>query len=413
LAQATIKGKLSPSQARGALCTYPLDSRNRTRSLRLRIHIFLLQTMAFHQGNRLLIAAAAISAYPATCLQIVSDLQPHLQTVFRDDKTNFNTEFNFSQHLQPVFVIPPTKAHPEIPMDVNPAMLHGDDWDRYYDAGGVLNETYSGGGMTACHPLGMSQAHMEKTKSLVARRLPLIARRKVVRTKPLHLFLIVPPYWGSTSLLSLVSSSPNVTTLCESGVWQCEGTWLLADKYHMLSSNPNADNFMWKRRSVDWGKALEIYEKYWDPAQPIRVEKSPPNIAKVAEIADHFRNRKDEVAFIFMTRGACFGTEYPKEWGGFAELLRHGLEEIHLLGGYRYTTLQYEDMLKDPYRVSSALLDFLPELEQLDPAGNNIHSSGDRATPVAEYIVKKGPFENKETEVSQEKANLNHKFGYP
>merc|ERR1719277_2045346 len=38
---------------------------------------------------------------------------------------------------------------------------------------------------------------------------------------------IVPAYHASTALEQLLMSSPQVTTLCSAGTWQCEGRWIL------------------------------------------------------------------------------------------------------------------------------------------------------------------------------------------
>jgi len=300
--------------------------------------------------------------------------------------------------------------------DLLPSELNGEEWNELYDSGHFYQHNYSHGEDKNCTSMGHTQDQLDRVKEWTQHG-PLHASKPVAnRTKPLYLFLFVPPFWGSTALLSLVASSPEVTTLCSSGKWQCEGTWLLEDE-GMVSNVEGSELWKWKRNvPSNWTKALSTYEQYWKQDRVIKVEKSPPNLAKVQQIADQFTHRKDEVAFIFMTRHACFGGEQFNLWGPYAELIRHGKQHLEFRGGFQVKELKYESLLRDPYGTAESLLEWLPDFKTLDPNVADIESEGsfdtDRNDPLAQYILKQGPFENEFTSIPEQMMNLSQMIGY-
>lgn len=216
------------------------------------------------------------------------------------------------------------------------------------------------------------------------------ASTRAAKTEPVNLFLFVPPYWGSTALLSLIASSPRATTLCEAGTANCEGTWLL------IKAGLMQEGTRWDPELPDWSEAFRLFSSIWEEGKQVRVEKSPPNIAKVAELVKYFAKRKDEVAFLVMTRSPCFTTRgTDMDWRKYALILAEALDVLKVSGS-KHKVVRYEDLLFDPYGTASEILDFLPSLEALDPNLNNLPQVSDvnKGMSIVDYILAEGPFDN-------------------
>ena len=57
-----------------------------------------------------------------------------------------------------------------------------------------------------------------------------------------YLFILCPPFCGSTLLYKILHTSPNISTLAGNGNWAGEGTWLYSkenNKYINNRWNPN------------------------------------------------------------------------------------------------------------------------------------------------------------------------------
>lgn len=151
----------------------------------------------------------------------------------------------------------------------------------------------------------------------------------------------------------------------------------------------------WQTGVLNWTEVLQEYEKVWSLGPEgayIRVDKSPPNIAKIPEIAEHFARDKSQVAFIVMTRSPCTISRTPWEKRKeFMRMLTDGLKVLHK--GYRFLELKYEDLLMNPCGTAKKVLEFLPELELLNPgrAGyrepNNVKISTARGASILDYAL--------------------------
>lgn len=211
-------------------------------------------------------------------------------------------------------------------------------------------------------------------------------------TKPVNVFLMSPAYWGSTALLSLVASSPYSTTLCSANSWACEGQ-MISMRRGMIDNN----NIL---PGHTFGDVMKVYEEYWDAEKPVKIEKSPwsmePNITY--KIADHFKGRENEVAFIFITRSPCSCKgcgEYAGSYIGITNKILRAMDDVK---GYRSMVIKYEDLIQDPYGTAENVLKFLPALQSLDPNVNviptlNNYAMGekqDRAKSIVNYTLGYG-----------------------
>lgn len=245
-----------------------------------------------------------------------------------------------------------------------------------------------------------------------------------VAPKPTYIFVIVPPGYGSTAVLSLLATSPHVGTLCKSAVGlNCEG-WYVLQQHGLLATEDR-----WRRdRPLDWVQAIATFRSYLPVGKPLMVEKSPNNIVKTQQIAQQLTIAGHNVRFVVMSRSPCFveapgldhgGSLYTWAWEFFAQemldTLQRGpsgpgtVEAIHI---------QYENLLKDPYSVANRLLQFLPELESLDPTTNPLASmgghmlDGDRAKSVVSYMLKYKRVQADHASVDGKYRQLMRKLGY-
>lgn len=217
------------------------------------------------------------------------------------------------------------------------------------------------------------------------------ASRKFAVSKPVpragrtYIFVIVPPGYGSTAVLSMLASSPNVGTLCASSALNCEGCYILYFK-NLLSHEDR-----WQRdQPPDWVKAVDAFEEFYQPPKQLRVEKSPNNIVKTQAIAKQLSAAGHHVRFVVMSRSPCFvgaaghhgAGIYTWAWDFFAqEMLATLGRTASGPGSVAALHVRYEDLLADPYQVSASLLNFMPELGSIDPTVNGLEKKGGTMLP--------------------------------
>lgn len=211
--------------------------------------------------------------------------------------------------------------------------------------------------------------------------------------KQYHLFLIVPPFHGSTALEGLLSSSKSLSTMCggERHVPRCEGQTILARAELLTSKNRWQENI-----PTNWIDALKEYEKYWDNEKRVLMDKSPPNVVKVKHIAQQLRAASYEPVFIFMTRSPCFMSvsfHSKDKWGegetADYEFLTIMMENYQYLIENRFPVMhiRYEDMLQNPEATAKRITEWMPCLGELDPANPHIRATGDRGLSLSEYAA--------------------------
>jgi hypothetical protein len=207
----------------------------------------------------------------------------------------------------------------------------------------------------------------------------------------------------------MLATSPATTTLCAANTWACEGTWPLVEAGLIERAK------RWDRdQPKSWAAAMAVFEKFWDPSRPIRLEKSPPNLVKVKPILDYFKETPNQAAFISMSMSACFKTMGEGDRKHHAELA----EALDVLKteNARHLHMHYEDWITDPYRMAQLILGAFPELEELDPALSGVtfgsSGNGDRAKSVVDYVTEHGAFENEVAQVSQDVHRVDERLGY-
>lgn len=181
-----------------------------------------------------------------------------------------------------------------------------------------------------------------------------------------YLFVLCPPYCGSTLLWKLLSTSGNVSALPKEGQFLVEVEDIMRDR-------------PWdKTNAMPWPDIKAVWERYWDHDKPILLEKSPPNIIRAAAIAQHFKPAQ----FVIMVRnpyahaeGLMRRNEWPlRRAANFSLMcLRTQLENKRQLAHTLVFT--YEQLVQDPTQACADLAAFQPALADMNPeASFEVHS---------------------------------------
>ena len=181
-----------------------------------------------------------------------------------------------------------------------------------------------------------------------------------------YLFVLCPPYCGSTLLWKLLATSERVSALPQEGQF-------LPEVEPIMRERP------WDRDlQLPWGDIKATWERYWDASKPVLLEKSPPNIVRATTIAEHFVPAQ----FIIMVRnpyahaeGLIRRNEWPlRRAANFALMcLRTQAENAAKLNDTLVFT--YEDLVSNPPAACAQLAAFQPALDDMDPeASFEVHS---------------------------------------
>ena len=194
----------------------------------------------------------------------------------------------------------------------------------------------------------------------------------------LYLFVLCPPYSGSTVLWRLISTSNKVSTLPD------EGQFLPELQGVMRHDAWNPDH------QLPWEGIREVWRSYWNLEQPVLIEKSPPNLMQVDAIRKHFV----PAAFVLMVRDPyahCEGLMRRNGWTAEASAdfsirrLRDQMENARRLpDAPRFT---YEDLVRDPAAIVAKLEAAIPQLGELDPSAEFTTHANDtlEARPITDF----------------------------
>lgn len=218
---------------------------------------------------------------------------------------------------------------------------------------------------------------------------PVASRTVEEHGKPHYVFISGLPYSGTTALYGLISTSPEVSNLCKGKANCCEGLPLLTPSgmiSYVSALNPEYPK--------DWTAAFGVYKQFWNLSKPILVDKSIGNIDRFPKMLQAVQREGARASFIYVVRSKCY-YQHPELWN-IADELRKVVERGDELrsAGARFLVVKYEDMLANPYKVSKDILDFIPELQSLDPLQNGLkgapYTDGDnRGQGLATYVKLK------------------------
>jgi hypothetical protein len=185
------------------------------------------------------------------------------------------------------------------------------------------------------------------------------------------LFILCPPYAGSTLMREIICSSPQVSPTNIFGMGEGQG---LPEIRQMVDYRRRWEEDM----DYPWPAIKMVWLKYWDTSKPVLMDKSPPNLIRAESIQEHFK----PAWFIVMARNPyahCEGMMRRDKITIEAaahfiiKCLRHQQQNAELLE--RNCVIRYEELVFDLQAVKRKLGQFMPELEavvvdKLFPAHN-------------------------------------------
>lgn len=182
--------------------------------------------------------------------------------------------------------------------------------------------------------------------------------------KKKYIFVLCPPYQGSTIIVNLLNSSNNVSTFldCKTfGQIRGESQWL----YKKHGDKDYAEN----RWDPDYKLNMELVNKvfniYLNENKEIWVDKSPPSICRAKMFQDYF-SKLGEVYFIISIRNPYSTGHYDSEqWLKFAQYQKYNLENLN-----NVISISYEECCNDIEKVISKITNKIPELGKIF---NNSH----------------------------------------
>ena len=178
--------------------------------------------------------------------------------------------------------------------------------------------------------------------------------------EPHFVFILTPPYTGSTAMATYLATSPNVGILCKNG----EGQELVPGIWRNWNTNHKIDLESIKSA---W---LHQYQKINTHGQiDIIVEKSPPNMVRIESIRTIFKNascivsNRDPVAFCSSRyfrshndRGALSLKERQAILSKIAlNWIRRSTVLMEILSNHAYPRTSYEKFCEEPHHFKDAV----------------------------------------------------------
>jgi Sulfotransferase family len=180
-----------------------------------------------------------------------------------------------------------------------------------------------------------------------------------------HLFILTPPFSGSTLLLRLLATSPNVSVFNSD---KGEGMMIPELQDTMMTERWNVE------KQMPWAYIRTVFEKHWDMHKTVLIEKGSPNMIRADQIEKHF----DNAHFIIMMRNPYAWCESMmrrrkpekpdlKPYNFIEYWLKRAdwqIQNIKSLKKVLY--FKYEDLCDATDSTIKKIIDFIPEIERLD-----------------------------------------------
>lgn len=172
-----------------------------------------------------------------------------------------------------------------------------------------------------------------------------------------YLFILSPPFCGSTLLHKLISTSPSVSTNNSHGTR--EGQTLPTTRGIMFTAKRWDDSV-----DFNWNYIRKEWLKYWDVTKPVLLEKSPASIIRASSINKEFSNAH----FIILYRNPYAHCESlirlngtsPKKAAKFAlKCLNYQKDNLTL--SIHSIAISYEQFTEGPHIFLNQLHRFIPE----------------------------------------------------
>lgn len=176
------------------------------------------------------------------------------------------------------------------------------------------------------------------------------------------LFVLSPPYVGSTLMQELLSTSPNISPNNIFGTR--EGLGLPEARKHFDYKE------LWNEAyTFPWSEIKKVWKSYWDFSKPVLLEKSIPNFLHALAIEQNF----NQAYFIVMTRNpyAHCQSMMRRDKQTATEAAQFVLkclkmQKANLDQCKRSILIRYEDLVNEPKKSRDKMILFLLEIEKIN-----------------------------------------------
>ena len=177
-----------------------------------------------------------------------------------------------------------------------------------------------------------------------------------------YLFILSPPFSGSTLLNERISTTKNIS--CNNNIGLREGQHLPKVK-DILFTNDRWD----PEKVINWRKVHNLWDKYWEKSKSVLLEKSPPNICRATQIEKEFKNSK----FICLIRNPYAQIEgHMRRYSSSPEnatllclnYFRYQKENIEKL--QKCILIKYEELADNTLETKNIISEFIPELKDIN-----------------------------------------------
>ena len=216
------------------------------------------------------------------------------------------------------------------------------------------------------------------------------------------IFVLCPPFQGSTIIVNLLSSSSNVSTFLDSKTWAGESQSLYK-KYGDIEYEDNKWN---KNYDINFDILNNIFNEYLDKDKLIWVDKNPPSICRAKKIQDYFE-KLGEVYFIISIRNP-YSTRYKncEKWIECAEYQKYNLENLK---NVIFTT--YEECCNDLNKLKNKIVSKIPELIDIKNIKND-NSENERYQLIHKNKVDRIIDKDNKNIILKNNIDLMNFFGY-
>jgi hypothetical protein len=174
-----------------------------------------------------------------------------------------------------------------------------------------------------------------------------------------YLFILCPPYCGSTLINSIISTSNKVSV---NNTWSTREGQQLPTVRKLMFENENRWN---ENHDHNWQFIKQEWMKYWDLTKPVLLEKSPSNILRAKSIDKIFSNayyiisyRNPYVHCEGIMRRNSASAEYAANFA--IKCLEHQKKNIEALNNK--IIISYEELTENPQKIYDLVSTMLPQL---------------------------------------------------
>lgn len=198
--------------------------------------------------------------------------------------------------------------------------------------------------------------------------------RVSLKDEPFFLFILTPPYSGSTALAQVLNSSPTTSFLQR----RAEGQWLVPGMCQLPNAWDSETQMNWDSIRAVWFERVKLIQEAVQNVEVI-IEKSPPNLLRIDKLVDTFPNN----AVIALNRDPyanCSSRLYRRhkpelkteketiqivqllasDWITRSQWVKKWITELNLL----YST--YEEFCENPDDYLDKIINLVPQLKGFD-----------------------------------------------